>query len=99
MEFCFAKKKFWKNIYLPKYIFLKFIGTPDLSKFERNIPDFKSSIQCLNLRIFKEFCYVYFTKLLEGDRIPTNIDINERLWVGWFGENGTSLRFIYRNRF
>ena len=30
-------------------------------------------------RIFKEFCNVYFTKHLEDDRIPTNIDINGRL--------------------
>ena len=49
----------------------------------------KSSIQCLNV----------FTKVLEDHRIPTNIDINERLWTGRFGANGTSLRFICRNRF
>ena len=48
---------------------------------------------------FKEFCNVYFTKLLENHRIPTNIGINERLWTGQFGANGTSLRFICRNRF
>ena len=47
------------------------------------------SIQCLNV----------FTKVLEDHRIPTNIDINERLWTGRFGANGTSLRFICRNRF
>ena len=41
----------------------------------------------------------YFTKLLEDDRISTNIDINERLWTRGFGANGTSLRFIYRNMF
>ena len=35
-----------------------------------------------NLWIFKEFCNVYFTKLLEDHRIPTNIGINERLWTG-----------------
>ena len=40
-----------------------------------------------------------FTKLLEDSRVPTNIDINERLWTGRFGANGTSLRFIFRNRF
>ena len=49
----------------------------------------KGSIQCLNV----------FTKVLEDHRIPTNIDINERLWTGRFGGNGTSLRFICRNRF
>ena len=49
----------------------------------------KGSIQCLNV----------FTKVLEDHRIPTNIDINERLWAGRFGANGTSLRFICRNRF
>ena len=49
----------------------------------------KSSIQCLNV----------FTKVLEDHRIPTNIDINGRLWAGRFGGNGTSLRFICRNRF
>ena len=49
----------------------------------------KGSIQCLNV----------FTKVLEDHRIPTNIDINERLWTGRFGANGTSLRFICRNRF
>ena len=42
---------------------------------------------------------MYFTKLLEDDRIPTNIDMNERLSTGRFGANGTSLRSIYRNRF
>ena len=36
---------------------------------------------------FQRFCNVYFTKLLEDDRIPTNIDINEGLWTGMFGEN------------
>ena len=40
-----------------------------------------------------------FTKLIEGNRVPTNIDIIERLWTGRFGANGTSLRFICRNRF
>ena len=48
----------------------------------------KCSIQCLNV----------FTKVLEDHRIPTNIDINERLWTGWFGANGTSLSFICKNR-
>ena len=48
---------------------------------------------------FKEFCNVYFTKLLEHHRFPTNIGVNERLWTGRFGANGTSLRFICRNRF
>ena len=42
---------------------------------------------------------MHFTKLLEDHRIPTNIDINERLWTGRFGANGTSLRFICRNMF
>ena len=42
---------------------------------------------------------MYFTKFLEDDRIPTNSDINERLWTERFGANGTSLRFICRNRF
>ena len=49
----------------------------------------KGSIHCLNV----------FKKVLEAHRIPTNIDINERLWAGRFGANGTSLRFICRNRF
>ena len=31
---------------------------------------------------FKEFCNVYFTKLLENHRIPTNIDIHEKtIWT------------------
>ena len=42
---------------------------------------------------------MYFKKLLEDHRILTNIDINEILWTGIFGANGTSLRFIYRNKF
>ena len=42
---------------------------------------------------------MYFTKLLEVHKVPTNIDINERLWSGRFGANGTSLSFIWRNRF
>ena len=42
---------------------------------------------------------MYFTKLLEDHGIPTNIDINKKLWAGRFGANGTSLRFICRNRF
>ena len=33
-----------------------------------------------------------FTKLLEDHRIPTNIDIVERLWIGRFGANRASLR-------
>ena len=37
---------------------------------------------------------MYFTKLLEVHKVPTNIDINERLWSGRFGANGTSLSFI-----
>ena len=41
----------------------------------------------------KKFCNVYFTKHLEDHTISTNIDINERLWTGRFGENGTNLRF------
>ena len=53
------------------------------------LPFCKSSIQCLNV----------FTTVLEDHRIPTNIDINEILWTGRFGPNGTSLRFICRNRF
>ena len=42
---------------------------------------------------------MYITKLLEDHWIPTNIDINERLWTGRFRTNGTSLRFIRRSRF
>ena len=38
-------------------------------------------------------------QLLEDHRIPTNIDINERLQIGRLGANGTNLRFTYRNRF
>ena len=53
--------------------------------------------QCLNLWIFKEFCNLYFTKLLEDHRIPTNIDINGKLWTGRSGANGTRLRFTCRN--
>ena len=49
----------------------------------------KGSIQCLNV----------FTKVLEDHRIPTNTDVKERLWTGRFGANGTSLKFICRNRF
>ena len=49
----------------------------------------KSSIECLNV----------FTKVLEDHRISTNIDINERPWTGRYGANGTSLRFICRDRF
>ena len=34
------------------------------------------------LMTFKEFCNVYFTKLLENHRIPTNIDIHEKtIWT------------------
>ena len=40
-----------------------------------------------------------FTKVLEDHRLLTNIEINERIWTGRFGEDGTSLRFICRNRF
>ena len=32
-----------------------------------------------NRKNFKEFCNVYFTKLLEDHRTPTNIDINETM--------------------
>ena len=49
----------------------------------------KGSVQCLNV----------FTIVLEDHRIPTNTDINERLWTGRFGANGTILRFICKNRF
>ena len=49
----------------------------------------KGSIQCLNV----------FTKVLEVHRIPTNIDINERLWTGRFGANGATLKITCRNRF
>ena len=45
-------------------------------------------------RILQCIFYKTFRRL-----IPTNIDINERLWTGRFGANGTSLRFIYRYRF
>ena len=50
---------------------------------------FKGSTQCLNV----------FIKVLEDQKIPTNTGINEKLWTGTFGANGTSLRFICRNRF
>ena len=36
---------------------------------------------CLNLCISKNFQRV-FRKPLKDRRIPTNIDINERLWTG-----------------
>ena len=36
---------------------------------------------CFNLRILKEFCKVYFTKLLADYRIPTNFCIYQRLWT------------------
>ena len=49
----------------------------------------KGSIQCLNV----------FRKVLEDHRIPTNIDVKERLWTGRFGANRASLKFICRNRF
>ena len=71
------------------------------SKFERSIPFFKSSIQCLNVLTYK-FSKNFATcilQLLDDHRIPTNTDINERLWTGRFGANKTSLRFICRNRF
>ena len=41
---------------------------------------------------------MYITKPLEDHRIPTNIDINERLWTGRFYAIGASLRFICRSR-
>ena len=49
------------------------------------------------LWIFKKFCTVYFRKLSEDQRIPTNIDINEtttnwKIWSKWI-----SLRFICKN--
>ena len=72
-----------------------------LIKFERNIPVSKSSIQCLNVLTYK-FSKNFATcilQLLDDHRIPTNTDINERLWTGRFGANKTSLRFICRNRF
>ena len=53
----------------------------------------------VQFNVLMSFCNVYFTRLLEDHRIPANIDINERLWTGRFGANGTSLRFICRNRF
>ena len=40
---------------------------------------------------------MYFTKLLEDHRIPTNIDINGKLWTGRSGANRTRLRFACRN--
>ena len=40
----------------------------------------------------RKFYKTFFTKLLEDHRIPTNTDINERLWTGRFPANGTSLR-------
>ena len=48
---------------------------------------------------FKKFGNLYFTKLLEDLRIPTNTDINESLWTGRVGANGISLRFLFRNMF
>ena len=51
----------------------------------------------LTYEFFKEFCNVYFTKLLEGHRVSTNIDINEKTMDGKFGANGTSLRFTCKN--
>ena len=48
---------------------------------------------------FEEFLNVNFTKPSEDHRISTNIDIDERLWTSRFGANGTSFRFICRNRF
>ena len=42
---------------------------------------------------------MYSTKPLEDHKSPNNIDINERLWTGRFEANGTSSRFICRNRF
>ena len=48
---------------------------------------------------FQNILQRLFYKLLEDHRISTNIDINERLWTGRFGANGTSLRFICRNIF
>ena len=48
---------------------------------------------------FQRILTFILQKPLEGDRIPTNIDINDRLWTGRFVANRTSLRFISRNRF
>ena len=48
---------------------------------------------------FQRILQRVFTKLVEAERIPTIIDINERLWTRRFGANGTSLKFICRNRF
>ena len=48
---------------------------------------------------FQRILQRVFYKTLQDHRIPNNIDINERLWTGRFGANGTSLRFICKNRF
>ena len=50
-------------------------------------------VQFNNLWIFKKFCNVYFIKPLEDDRIPTDIDINERFEVN------ESLWFLCKKRF
>ena len=72
-----------------------------LIKFERNIPVSRSSIQRLNVLTYK-FSKNFATcilQLLEDHRIPTNTNVNERLWTGRFGANRTGLRFTWRNRF
>ena len=48
---------------------------------------------------FQRILQRVFYKTLQDHRIPNNIDINERLWTGRFGANGTNLRFICRNKF
>ena len=65
------------------------------------IPVFKSSIECFNVLTYKfsKNFATFSLQLLEDDRISTDIDVYERLWTGMFGENGTGLRVICRNRF
>ena len=47
---------------------------------------------------FKRISQRLFYNVLEDHKIPTNIDINERLWTGSFRANGRSLRLICGNR-
>ena len=66
-----------------------------LIKFERNIPVSKSSIQRLNVltyKLAKNFA-TCILQLLEDHRIPTNTNVNERLWTRRFGANRTGFRF------
>ena len=49
---------------------------------KENFQFLRVQFNVLMSRIFKEFCNLYFTKLLEDHIFPTNININERLWTG-----------------